>query len=310
MSIRFDDRVAIVTGAGNGLGRSHALGLAARGAKVVVNDLGGARDGTGASGDAAREVVDKIVAAGGEAFANGADVTEVEQVEAMVRETVDTWGRLDILVNNAGILRDKTFQKMPLEDFEMVLDVHLMGTVHCIRASWGAMREAGYGRVVVTTSSSGLYGNFGQSNYGAAKLGLVGLMKTLAQEGAKHDIRVNALAPCAATRMTEDLLPAEVLALLAPEAVSAGLLALVAEDAPNGAILSAGAGVFALARIFETQGVHLPPDQWTPEAVAERWQEIGDTAGQRAYQGGLEQTTHLLEAAAKAMGIDPSGGGD
>ena len=214
MSIRYDDKVAIVTGAGQGLGRSHAIELAKRGAKVVINDLGGSKDGSGGSSEAALSVVAEIEAMGGEAIANGANVADYDAVEAMVKQTMDKWGRIDILVNNAGILRDKSFIKASLDDFKLVVDVHLMGTVNCTKACWGIMRDQGYGRVVVTTSSSGLYGNFGQSNYGAAKMGVIGLMNTLAQEGAKYDIRVNALAPTAGTRMTEGLIPDSVFKML------------------------------------------------------------------------------------------------
>lgn len=303
MSIRFDDRVAIVTGGGNGLGRSHAHALAARGAKVVVNDLGAARDGTGGSSSAAEVVVAEIEAAGGEALANSADVSSFEQAEALVAAALERWGRVDILVNNAGILRDKTFYKVTMEDFRAVLEVHLMGSVHCTKAAWRPMLDQGYGRIVMTTSSSGLYGNFGQSNYGAAKMGLVGLMSTLGMEGQKYGIHVNGLAPAAASRMTEDLLPAEWLALLKPEAVTAGLLALVAEKAPNRILLAAGAGTFARVRIEETTGVYLPPGQWTPEAVMESWDAISDPSGARQYPGGSEQAKSFLTRAAKQMGI-------
>ncbi len=294
MTIRFDERVAIVTGAGNGLGRSHALGLAARGAKVVVNDLGGARDGSGASSEAARKVVAEIEADGGQALANGADVTDAEQVAAMVGETLDRWGRVDILVNNAGILRDKTFRKMELEDFFAVVRVHLDGSVLCTKAVWETMQERSYGRIVMTTSSSGLFGNFGQSNYGAAKMALIGLMNTLVLEGAKYDIRVNSLAPVAATRMTSDLMKREVLELLTPESVTAGLLYLVSEDAPNRTILAAGAGSFARDILYETPGVHLEPDTCTPEGVAEHWAEIVSPDGQAEYQSGSDRTVNLL----------------
>lgn len=304
MTIRFDDRVAIVTGAGNGLGRSHALALAARGARVVVNDVGGARDGSGASGDAAQQVVEEIEAAGGEAMADGADVTDYDQVETMVAAALDRWERVDVLVNNAGIIRDKSFLKMDLEDFFRVVQVHLAGSVHCTKAVWEVMRDQGYGRIAMTTSSSGLYGNFGQANYGAAKMALVGLMNTLVLEGAKYDIRVNTLAPCAATRMTEDLMKPEVLDLLAPEAVTAGLLYLVGEDAPNRTILSAGAGTFARSAIYETAGVHLEPEDCTPEGVAAHWDEILATDGQTEYRSGSDQTVHLLTLAARNLGLD------
>jgi NAD(P)-dependent dehydrogenase (short-subunit alcohol dehydrogenase family) len=219
MGIDFKGRVAIVTGAGGGLGRQHALALAARGAKVLVNDLGGAVDGKGGSVGAAQAVVDEIIAAGGEAIANGASVTDYAAVQAMVQQAVDAWGRVDILVNNAGILRDKSFSKMEMDDFRLVVDVHLMGAAHCCKAVWPHMVAQQYGRIVMTTSSTGLYGNFGQSNYGAAKLAQVGLMQTLSIEGAKYNIHVNALAPTAATRMTEGLMPQEVLDALTPEAV-------------------------------------------------------------------------------------------
>ena len=303
-SIRFDGRVAIVTGAGGGLGRSHALGLAARGARVLVNDLGGARDGSGGSAAAAERVVEEIRAAGGEALADGADVTSQAGVAAMVAQAVDAWGRVDVLVNNAGILRDKSFLKMELEDFRRVVEVHLMGSVQCTQAVWGRMREQGYGRVVMTSSSTGLYGNFGQANYGAAKMALVGLMNTLGLEGDKYDIRVNCLAPAAASRMTEDLMPAEMLRLLDPEAVTAGLLYLVSEQAPNRAVLAAGAGCFGRAILYETAGVYLPPEERTPEAVAARWGEISDPAGQAELSGGFQQSERFLRRAAAAMGIE------
>src|SRR5689334_16534675 len=256
MSLRFDNRVAIVTGAGNGLGRSHALALAARGAKVVVNDLGGARDGTSASATAAQRVVDEIRAPGGEAMANSASVTDEAAVNAMVAEVMAKWGRVDILVNNAGILRDKSFAKMELAAFRTVLDVHLWGSVVCTKAVWEIMRAQNYGRVVFTSSSSCIYGNFGQSNYAAAKMALVGLMNVLHLEGERNNIRVNVLSPTAATRMTEDLIPPDALALMTPESITPGLLYLVSEDAPSRVILCAGAGGFARTLIYETEGIH------------------------------------------------------
>jgi len=304
MTIRFDEQVAIVTGAGNGLGRSHALALAQRGARVVVNDIGRARDGRGEASEAALDVVAEIEAAGGEALADSADVTEADQVEAMVADAMDRWGRVDVLVNNAGIIRDKTFLKMTLEDFFRVADVHLRGAALCSKAVWPGMVEQSYGRIVMTTSSSGLYGNFGQANYGAAKMAVVGLMNTLVLEGHKFDIRVNTLAPCAATRMSEDLMKPELLAMLAPEAVTAGLLYLASEDAPSRAILTAGAGTFARAIVYETRGVHLAGDDCSPEGVAAHWSEITDPTGQTEYLSGSEQVVNMLSQAARNLGID------
>jgi NAD(P)-dependent dehydrogenase (short-subunit alcohol dehydrogenase family) len=303
MAIRYDGRVAIVTGAGQGLGRSHAIELAKRGAKVVVNDLGGAKDGTGASSDAALAVVAEIEAAGGEAIANGANVANFEEVQAMVAAAMEKWGRVDILVNNAGILRDKSFAKGTMEDFQLVLNVHLMGSVYCTRAVWDIMREQEYGRIVVTTSSSGLYGNFGQSNYGAAKMGVIGMMNTLVQEGAKYNIRVNALAPTAGTRMTEGLMPEKAFELLTPETVTPAVLYLVSEDSPNRTVLCAGAGAFAVAKIVETDGCWLPPEEQTPEGIAAHWDAITSPEGERALQAGFEQTGKMLTKAAAGLGI-------
>ena len=300
MKIDFKNRVAIVTGAGQGLGRSHAIALAARGAKVVVNDLGGAADGTGGSISPAQEVVDTIIAAGGEAIVNGANVAKMDDVQAMVKQAMDKWGRIDILVNNAGILRDKSFVKMELSDFELVLDVHLMGSVNCTKAVWEIMRAQNYGRIAMTTSSSGMYGNFGQSNYGAAKAGLVGLMNTLCIEGAKYDIRVNALSPVAHTRMTEGLIPEEALAYLTPESVTAGLLTLVDENSPNRMILCAGAGGYARTIITETDGIYLAPDEQTPENVMALMDQINDPAGQVEITQGFEQSKKFLEKAMKS----------
>ena len=303
MSIRFDDQVVIVTGAGNGLGKCHALEFARRGAKVVVNDLGGARDGSGASGDAASEVVRQIESDGGQAMANGANVADAGQVEAMVAEVLEKWGRVDVLVNNAGILRDKTFVKMDLSDFQLVLDVHLRGSVNCTKAVWALMKEQQYGRVVMTSSSSGIYGNFGQTNYGAAKMGLVGFMNSLALEGQKYGIHVNALAPIAATRMTEDLMPENVLALLQPESVTPAVVFMASKEAPTRQIIAAGAGVFARIVIQETPGVFLPPETRDADHVAAAWQEIASVDGQVELQAGGEQTMKFLGKAAEAMGI-------
>lgn len=300
MTIRFDGRVAIVTGAGNGLGRSHALALAARGAKVVVNDLGGARDGTGASSEAARAVVAQIKAAGGEAIANGANVADFGQVQAMVQEAMDAWGRVDILINNAGILRDKSFSKMDMADFKLVMDVHLMGAAYCSKAVWEIMKAQNYGRIVMTSSSSGLYGNFGQANYSAAKLAVVGLMNTLAQEGEKYNVRVNSLAPAALTRMTEDIIPdPRAAAVMQPEPVSAGVLVLCSEDAPNKFILCAGAGGYASAHLYETRGIYLADP--TPEAVQEHWAQLDDPQGEERLSGALKQTEKFIGYALAAQ---------
>ena len=302
MTIRYDGQVAIVTGAGNGLGRSHAIQLAARGAKVVVNDLGGTVDGSGGGSTASQAVVAEIEAAGGEAMAHGANVADFEQVQDMVAKTMERWGRVDILVNNAGILRDKSFGKGSLEDFKLVLDVHLMGSVNCTKAVWEIMREQNYGRIVVTTSSSGLYGNFGQSNYGSAKMGVIGMMNTLAQEGAKNNVKVNALAPTAGTRMTEGLIPEQAFALMTPETVTPAVLYLVSQDAPTRTILAAGAGGYAVAKIVETDGIYLDDADQTPEAIAEHWDAIANSEPKQ-LQAGFEQTVKFLGKAAQAKGI-------
>ncbi|MCF8505313.1 MAG: SDR family NAD(P)-dependent oxidoreductase [Caulobacter sp.] len=287
--IRFDGKVAIVTGAGGGLGRQHALELARRGAKVLVNDLGGSMDGSGGNSAAAEAVVAEIKALGGEALANGSSVTDDAGVAKMVKDAMDAWGRIDILIANAGILRDKSFSKMEVADFELVLNVHLMGTMKPTKAVWEIMKAQNYGRIVVTTSSSGLYGNFGQSNYGAAKLGIIGFMNTIKLEGQKNNIHINAISPVAATRMTEGLMPPEVLEKLKPEYVTPGVVYLVSEEAPTGAILTAGAGVFALSRIIETEGVYLGEGGLSVEEVRDNWAKITDEAGQKAYFAGGEQ---------------------
>jgi NAD(P)-dependent dehydrogenase (short-subunit alcohol dehydrogenase family) len=303
MAIRFDGRVAIVTGAGNGLGRAHALGLAARGAKVVVNDFGGARDGTGGSLTAAEIVVEEIRKAGGEAVANGADVSNYDQVAAMVAKATETWGRVDIMCANAGILRDRSFAKMDAKDFAKVLAVHLTGTFFCCKAVWDGMRERNYGRIVLTTSSSGLFGNFGQANYGAAKSGMVGLMNVLAEEGRKYDIRVNTISPTAATRMTEELLPPQALELMKPEAITPAVLFLLGEDAPTRTIMGAGAGSFAVIKVLESEGINLPQGEWTPDAIAAHFSEIADMSQARALEGAFQQTQKYVGQAAKAAGI-------
>lgn len=304
MNIDFQGRVAIVTGAGTGLGRAHALGLAARGAQVVINDLGVGTDGKAQSSDAAENVAREIRDIGGEAMVHGADVSREAQVGDMVAQVMDRWGRIDILVNNAGILLDKTFAKMTMADFRRVVDVHLIGSATCTHAVWPIMREAGYGRVVLTSSSSGLYGNFGQSNYGAAKAAMVGLMNVLHLEGARDNIRVNTLAPTAATRMTRDLLPPEAAQLLAPDSITPGLLYLVSENAPSRVILCAGAGCYAQTRIYETDGILLQGDANTPEAVAAQFDLVGDPAEQQELKDAFSQTRKYAAKAARARGLE------
>jgi NAD(P)-dependent dehydrogenase (short-subunit alcohol dehydrogenase family) len=297
MALDFKARVAIVTGAGGGLGRQHALALAARGAKVVVNDLGGDVHGAGGSPSAAQAVVDEIRGRGGEAIVNGASVTDFDAVQKMVQQAMDTWGRVDIVVSNAGILRDKSFAKMELADFRQVLDVHLMGAVHCCKAVWPHMTAQKYGRIVLTSSSSGLYGNFGQTNYGAAKLALVGLMQTLALEGAKHDIRVNCLAPTAATRMTQDLFPPDMLQAFGPEAVVPAMLVLASQDAPTRTTLCAGAGAFEAAHITLTRGVYVGAGPDADEQLAARLPQVLDRTQDTVPGGGNAQGENELRLA-------------
>ncbi len=277
MSISFNDQVAIVTGAGGGLGRCHALELARRGAKVVVNDLGGTMDGSGGSTEAAESVVAEIKATGGEAIANGGSVSDRSGAQSMVDDAMNAWGRVDVLINNAGILRDKSFSKMTLDDFEMVVNVHLLGAAYCSHAVWPIMREQNYGRILMTTSPSGLYGNFGQTNYGAAKMGQVGLMNSMKIEGAKNNIHTNSIAPVAATRMTENLMPEEVLEKLGPELVTPAAMFLVSEDAPNGVILQAQGGQYSLAAVVENSGVNLGVEA-TADDVAASYEAIVDMA--------------------------------
>ena len=297
MSIDLTGRVAVVTGAGGGLGREHALALARRGAKVVVNDLGGSVAGVGASAIAAEAVVEEIRAAGGEAMANAASVTDFAAVTDMIEKARLRWGKVDILVNNAGVLRDKSFAKMTLEDFRSVIDVHLMGSVHCTKAVWNSMRDQNYGRIVLTTSSSGLYGNFGQSNYGAAKLALVGLMQTLGLEGAKYNIRINCLAPSAGTRMLDGLMTDEMSKTLSPASVSPGVVALVAEDAPNRMILCAGGGSYERAYITMTRGIYVGVDDQAEETIAQNWEAIGDRTTEIIPEGGMQQSQLEFEKA-------------
>jgi NAD(P)-dependent dehydrogenase (short-subunit alcohol dehydrogenase family) len=299
MTIEFHGRVAIVTGAGSGLGRSHALGLAARGAKVVVNDLGW----NGVPSENALKVVEEIRAAGGTAMADPANVGDFDQVSEMAARAEKEWGRIDILVNNAGVLRDKTFAKMEMGDFEFVLRVHLIGSANCAKAVWAGMRERAYGRIVLTSSASGIYGNFGQANYGAAKAGMIGLMNVLHLEGMKNDIRVNVLAPTARTAMTEGLLSPVAAELMSPESVTPGVLFLVSENAPSRVILGAGAGVFAVTHIGETPGVYLDESERTPETIAARFAEIADPKTAQPLDNAFGQTMKFVTAAARAKGV-------
>ena len=299
MKIRFDDRVAIVTGAGQGLGRSHAISLAKRGAKVIVNDLGA----SGGESVNAEKVAEEIRNNGGEAIANGANVSNFDEVQNMVSQAMDAWGRVDILVNNAGILRDRTFLKMSIDDMRQVIDVHLMGSMYCSKAVWEIMREQSYGRIVFTTSSTGLYGNFGQTNYGAAKMAMVGMMNTLHLEGMKYDIRINCLAPAAGTAMTEGLFPEPIFDLLSPESVSPGVVFLSSSDAPSRIVLAAGGGSFAVFKGFETEGINLHPDSLNPEGVAKNWHAISSEEGMNELQTGAEQTEKFARQAVKNLGI-------
>lgn len=293
MSLDFTGKTVIVTGSGGGLGRSHALEFARRGANVVVNDLGGSVDGSGGSSEAADAVVKTITDNGGKAISNGSSVTDDKGVANMVEQTLSEFGRIDILVNNAGVLRDKSFSNMPMSDFEFVVDVHLMGTVKVTHAVFPIMKEQNYGRIVVTTSSSGLYGNFGQSNYGAGKMGVVGMMNTLELEGAKYNIHVNALAPVAWTRMTEDLMPPEAEALLTPESVTPAVVFMSSDQAPSGQIICAGAGVFAAAQVVESPGKLLGLDA-AAEDVAANWEEISDLTEAKPLGMGFEQSAKFF----------------
>ncbi|GAB3687682.1 SDR family NAD(P)-dependent oxidoreductase [Nocardiopsis oceani] len=297
MDFTFSEKVAIVTGAGGGLGRAHALALAERGAKIVVNDLGGPLSGAGADESPAARVAAEIEGRGGEAVPDSSDVTDPDAVGRMVDQALERWGRVDILISNAGILRDRSFAKADTGDFQKVVDVHLMGAVHCAKAVWPHMVARGYGRILLTTSASGIYGNFGQANYGAAKSGLVGLMNVLAIEGEPKGIHVNSLAPTAATRMTEELIDPASLAALTPESIAPGAVFLVSDAAPTKTILAAGAGVFAVARMAESAGVHLPEAERSPETIAARWDEITDMSAPVVTDSAFDQTNRYVDLA-------------
>ena len=301
MTIKFDNKVVIVTGAGGGLGKSHALEFARRGAKVVVNDLGGSVDGSGGASDAANAVVEEIKAEGGEAIANGASVADQSGVQNMIDEVMSKWGRIDVLVNNAGILRDKSFHKINLEEFNAVMDVHFQGSVYTSHAVYPIMREQNFGRIIFTTSSGGLSGNFGQANYGAAKMAMIGLMNCLKIEGQKYNVHSSAVAPVALSRMTENLFPEGIGERFLPEYVTPAVIYLASDDAPNGAIIGAGAGVFTQFRIFETMGLALGTgDDMTPENIAAGWSSVEDMDDARELFSGPEQTIKILEQADKA----------
>ena len=300
MTIDFKDKVAIVTGAGGGLGRSHALELSKRGAKVVVNDLGGSVDGSGGSSEAAEKVVKEIISSGGQAISNGSSVTDDKGVKLMIDQTINEYGKIDILINNAGILIDKSFSKMEINDFEKVLNVHLLGSVKPTKAVWEIMKEQNYGRIIVTSSSSGLYGNFGQTNYGAAKLGLVGFMNTLKLEGQKYNVHVNALTPVAYTRMTANLMPPEAENLLTPESVTPAAIYLVSDEAPNGVILCAGAGVYSVSKIMESDGLSLGLNA-TAEDIVNNWEKISNFNEAKSYNMGGEQTGKVFEKAMETI---------
>jgi len=300
MTIDFKGKVAIVTGAGGGLGKSHALELARRGAKVVVNDLGGSVDGSGGSSDSADQVVKEILKLGGEAISNGSSVTDDKGIKLMIDQTISEYGRIDILINNAGILIDKSFSKMEISDFEKVLSVHLIGSVKATKSVWEIMKEQNYGRIIVTSSSSGLYGNFGQTNYGAAKLGLVGFMNTLKLEGQKYNVHCNALTPVAYTRMTSNLMPPEAEKLLTPGSVTPAVIYLASENAPNGIILCAGAGVYSVSKIMESDGLSLGLDA-TAEDIVKNWDKISDFSNAKPFSMGGEQTGKVFEKAMETI---------
>ena len=297
MMIDLTSRVAIVTGAGGGLGRSHALALARYGARVVVNDMEASK---------AESVATEIRAAGGEAIAFACSVTDRDAVNSMVESTVARWGTIDILVNNAGILRDRTFAKMDLDDFALIIDVHLMGAVYLTKAAWPHMQAQGHGRIIFTTSSSGLYGNFGQSNYGAAKMALVGLMQTLALEGEKSGIRVNCLAPSAATRMTEGLYSESDLKGLSTDLVSPAVVALASDNAPTRTVLLAGAGAFEQAHVTMTRGIHVGDRPDAAEQIAAQWSVIADRADEQVPASGSAQYHHEVRHPDKPTAQTPA----
>jgi len=287
--IRFDGQVAIITGAGGGLGRAHALLLASRGAKVVVNDLGGSVGGLGGDGSAAAQVVAEIQAAGGHGLANHDDIATPEGAQRLVDAALQAYGRVDVLINNAGILRDKTLHKQDPADFEAVVRVHLLGSTWCTRAVLPAMQQQQYGRIVMTTSAAGLYGNFGQANYAAAKLGVVGLMNAVKLEAEKYGIRVNTVAPVALTRMTEGLPFARMLGEATPDRVAAGVAYLASSACEfSGVVLAAGAGYFSTVRLVEGQGVHAALDDVSPEFVAANWARISDPSGARPFASAVD----------------------
>jgi len=294
MGIRFDGQVAIVTGAANGLGKAHALELARLGAKIVVNDFGGARDGSGNSQSVAQLVVEEINSLGGEAMASPASVSEIDEVTQMVGDTLAKWGRIDILINNAGILRDRSFGKMSKEEWDSVVDVHLGGSANCSLAVWNIMKEQNYGRILMTTSTSGVYGNFGQTNYGAAKMGVVGMMNTLCIEGAKNNILVNCLAPTAATRMTEDIMNKDAISALKPQKVTPAAMFLVSNNAPNRTIMMAGAGAFSTLEIRESEGLFLPDEHCNVDGVASKFLKISDMNNASVFTNGNEHISKVL----------------